>query len=99
MRGFPSIWFFFAMPSKGGGDTEVKLEVPKDDFRNVMRAMSAASEDATVRAVGETLCDSKNPHFKACGELLLDQLDADSTPVVPSKDPATVVSFVKKAVA
>jgi hypothetical protein len=45
------ILFNFSMPSKGGGVTEVKLEVTSESFEDVAKAMNDANRNATVRAL------------------------------------------------
>jgi hypothetical protein len=46
------------MPSKGGGVTEVKLEVTSESFDAVVKAMIAADRDAAIRAFGAALLDA-----------------------------------------
>jgi hypothetical protein len=90
------IRFGFSMPSKGGGTTCVRLDITPDSFGEIMKAMVAADEGATLRAMGEALRDSKDVTIKACGDILLDQRKADSAAAVsPTTAPATVVSWVK----
>jgi hypothetical protein len=52
------ILFTFSMPSKGGGVTEVQLEVTSESFDAVAKAMIAADMDAAIRAFGAALLDA-----------------------------------------
>jgi hypothetical protein len=91
-----NISFSFVMPSKGGGDTQVRLEITPDSFLNVMKEMLAADEGATRRAMGEVLRESKNITVKLCGEIILDQSkDEPAAALPPAKAAPTVVSWVK----
>jgi len=54
--------FEFSMPSKGGGVTEVSLQVSPDSFEDVAKAMLTADEDAAIRAFGTALQSRKPPH-------------------------------------
>jgi hypothetical protein len=45
----------FHIDSKGGGQTEIELNVRPKDFPALLRAMSDTNREATIHAVGEEL--------------------------------------------
>ncbi len=49
------IFFKFKMPSKGGGVTDVLLEVSSESFETVAKTMMEANEDVAIRAFGAAL--------------------------------------------
>ena len=69
----------FGMPSKGGGETVVKVEITPDSFLERVKPMFETDESATIRVMGELLRSSENVTIKACGEILLDQSKAELT--------------------
>jgi hypothetical protein len=45
----------FRIDSKGGGETEIELNIRPKDFPALLRAMSDTNREATIHAVGEEL--------------------------------------------
>jgi len=46
------------MPSKGGGTTEVRLHVDRDDFAELAKAMIKADRNAALKAFGAAMIEA-----------------------------------------
>jgi hypothetical protein len=50
-----SVSLRFRIDSKGGGETEIEVNIRPKDFAPLLRAMSDTNREATIHAVGEEL--------------------------------------------
>jgi hypothetical protein len=49
------IFFEFKTPSKGAGETEVRLRIWSESFESLAKTMRVANEDAAIQAFGAAL--------------------------------------------
>lgn len=50
-----SVFVTFTIPSKGGGTTELRLEMPAGDFKKIITCMGNADRQAAMEAASEVL--------------------------------------------
>jgi len=50
-----SLCLHFDIPSKGGGETTIKIFIPPQDFPTLLALMSEADSDATIKAMADEL--------------------------------------------